>query len=133
MANFNFRQVAQDATQLCHLMSGRTKMETESVIAAGELTIVKFDFAPKFDQNGAPVIDQNGEQDTFGVVVFEEYPDCYYSVGTVFTKICHAWAAQFGGSAEAASVELEKSGGVKVRFIAGKTKKGNNLVNVEIL
>lgn len=131
---FDFRKSAQSATQLCELMAGREKLTTEEVIGAGELTITAFDFAPKFDQNGQPVGDSStGEQDTFGVVVFKEHPDRYYSVGTVFTKVCKAWAEQFGGSAEAASVELTKSGGVKVRFSNGKTKKGNNLVNVEIL
>lgn len=131
---FDFRKSAQSATQLCELMAGREKLTTEEVIDAGELTITAFDFAPKFDQNGQPVCDPyTGEHDTFGVVVFKEHPDRYYSVGTVFTKVCKAWAAQFGGSAEAASVELGKSGGVRVRFSDGKTKRGNNLVNVEIL
>ena len=134
MAKFDFRQVAQDSTQLCRLMSGRTKMDTEEVIAAGVLTIMAFDFAPKFDKDGHPLADPStGEQDTFGVVTFKEHPDRYYSVGTVFTKVCKAWSEQFGGSAEAASVELTKAGGVQVRFSAGKTKAGNNLVNVEII
>lgn len=134
MAKFDFRSVAQNATQLCALMAGREKMSTDEVIAHGDLTIIAFDFAPKFDQNGNPVADPTtGEQDTFGVVVFDEFPERYYSVGTVFSKVCKAWADQFGGSADAASAELAKSGGVKVRFSNGKTKKGNNLVNVEIL
>lgn len=132
--NINFRQIAQDTTQLCRLMSGRTKMDTDEVVEAGVLTITAFDFAPKFDKEGHPLADPStGEQDVFGVVTFAEHPDRYYSVGTVFTKVCKAWAEQFGGSAEAASVELTKSGGVQVRFSEGKTKAGNNLINVEIV
>lgn len=131
---FNFKQVAQDSTQLCRLMSGREKLDTSEVVAEDSLTIIAFDFAPKFDQQGNPVaIPETGEQDTFGVVVFAEYPDRYYNVGTVFTKVCKAWAAGFSGDAEAASAALAKDGGVKVRFSEGKTKKGNNLVNVDIL
>lgn len=130
---FSFKQSAQESTLLCKLMSGREKMTTEDV-AGKELTIVAFDFAPKFDQNGNPVADPStGEQDVFGVVTFKERRDKYYNVGTVFTKVCKVWAAAFSGDAEAASQALEKEGGVRVRFTEGKTKKGNNLVNVEII
>ena len=130
---FNFRETAQQATLLCKLMQGREKLDTEDVLNQ-ELTITAFDFAPKFDKDGNPMYDEsNGEADMFGVVTFSEMPDKYYCVGTVFTKVCKAWAAGFSGSAEAASSELAKSGGVKVRFELGKTKKGNNLVSVRIL
>lgn len=129
---FNFRQVAQESTLLCKLMQNRTKLETDEVVGK-ELTIIAFDFAPKFDQEGNAVCDADGVADTFGVVVFKELPDRYYNVGTVFTKVCKSWAEGFSGSAEAASSELEKSGGVTVKFTMGRTKKGNNLVSVEIL
>lgn len=130
---FNFRQTAQESTLLCKLMQNRTKLETDDVVDK-ELTIIAFDFAPKFDADGNRMADPaTGEMDTFGVVVFKELPDNYYNVGTVFTKVCKAWADGFSGSAEAASSELAKSGGVPVRFTRGRTKKGNNLVSVEIL
>ena len=131
-ANFNFKQAAQESTLLCKLMQNREKLDTDDVIGQ-ELTIVGFDFAPKFDQQGNPVCDAStGEQDVFGVVVFAEN-DGYYCVGTVFTKVCKVWAAAYNGDAEAASTDLAAQGGVKVRFSEGKTKRGNNLVNVEIL
>lgn len=130
---FNFRQTAQESTLLCKLMSNRTKLDTDDVVGK-ELTIIAFDFAPKFDQDGNPVADPStGEADKFGVVVFKELPDNYYNVGTVFTKVCKNWAAGFSDDAEAASSALAKEGGVKVRFTMGRTKKGNNLVSVEII
>ncbi len=130
---FNFKQVAQESTLLCKLMQNREKLETDEVVGQ-DLTIIAFDFAPKFDSEGNRVADpETGEQDTFGVVVFAEYPDRYYNVGTVFTKVCKNWAEGFSGDAEAASSALEKSGGVKVRFNMTRTKKGNNLVAVDIL
>ena len=132
MAKFNFKQSAQESTLLCKLMQGREKLETSDVVGK-ELTIIGFDFAPKFDQQGNRVIDEmTGEQDEFGVVIFKEI-EGYYGVGTVFTKVCKVWAAAYDGDADAASVDLARSGGVKVRFSEGKTKRGNNLVNVEIL
>lgn len=129
---FSFKQAAQEVTLLSPIMMNREKLDTDDVINR-ELTIIAFDFAPKFDKDGNPIIDQStGEVDTFGVVVFEEMPDKYYCVGSVFTKVCHAWAAPFESAAEA-SEALESEGGVKVRFRPSKTKKGNNLTAVEIL
>lgn len=130
--SFNFKQVAQENTLLSAIMVGRNKLETEDILGK-ELTIVGFDFAPKFDQSGKPVVDPStGEADTFGVVVFAEHPDSYYCVGAVFTKVCHAWAAPFT-SAQEASEALAAEGGVRVKFTPSKTKKGNNLTAVEIL
>lgn len=130
--SFNFKQVAQENTLLSAIMVGRNKLETEDILGK-ELTIIGFDFAPKFDQSGKPVVDPStGESDTFGVVVFAEYPDSYYCVGAVFTKVCHAWAAPFT-SAQEASEALAAEGGVRVKFTPSKTKKGNNLTAVEIL
>lgn len=130
---FNFKKVAQENTSLAAIMVGRKKLETEEILNQ-VLTIKAFDFAPKFDKNGNPVVDQTtGEIDCFGVVVFAEFPDSYYSVGTVFTKVCKAWAAGFDGDVKLASEELEKSGGVQVKFTSSKTRGGNNLTAVEIL
>ena len=130
--SFNFKQVAQENTLLSAIMVGKEKLETEQVINK-ELTIIAFDFAPKFDQSGNRIIDEaTGEVDEFGVVVFAEMPDRYYCVGTVFTKVCKAWASAFESAAEA-SEALAAEGGVRVKFTPSKTKKGNNLTAVEIL
>lgn len=128
----NFKKIAQDSTVLCKLQSGRTKLDTEDVVGK-TLTIVAFDFAPKFDKNGGPIIDDTtGEAETYGVLVFAEMPDKYYNVGIVFTKVCHAWMVGYD-TPEEASADLEAEGGVQVAFTMGKTKGGNNLVNVEII
>lgn len=130
--SFDFKKVAMQNTLLCSIMVDKEKLETDDVINK-ELTIIGFDFAPKFDKDGQPIIDSStGETDTFGVVVFKEMPDKYYCVGAVFTKVCHAWMSGFT-SAEEASAELLKSGGVRVKFTPSKTKRGNNLTAVEIL
>lgn len=130
--SFDFKKAAQETTLLSPVMLNRDKLETPDVINQ-DLTIIEFGFAPKFDDKGRPVVDAStGEVDTFGVVVFAEKPHHYYCVGTVFTKVCHAWAAEFP-TAEEASTALRESGGVRVRFTGSKTKKGNNLTAVEIL
>lgn len=130
--SFNFKKAAQAETALSPVMVGRTKLSTEEILDT-DLTIVNFGFAPKFNESGSPIVDEStGEADVFGVVVFKELPDSYYSVGAVFTKVCKAWASGFS-SVEEASSALEKSGGVRVRFKESKTKKGNNLTSVDIL
>lgn len=132
MATFNFKQAAQESTLLSKIMSNRTKLETSEILDT-PLTVVGFDFAPKFDQQGNRIADENGEMDTFAVIVFDEYPDRYYCAGAVFTKVCKNWVAGFSGDADAASSALAKAGGVKVKFTESRTKKGNNLTSVEIL
>lgn len=128
----NFKKIAQENTQLCSLMAGREKVTTDEVVNQ-TLTIIAFDFAPKFDSDGTPIVDETtGEADVFGVVVFQENPDKYYCVGEVFTRVCKAWASGYE-SPEAASKDLEEQGGVKVVFKNSKTRRGNNLVSVDIL
>lgn len=127
-----FKQIAQQVTLLSPIMLDRDKLETED-IQGRELTVIAFDFAPKFAKDGTPITNPiTGEVDTFGVVVFKEHPDKYYCVGAVFTKVCQAWASEYN-SAEEASLALEAEGGVRVRFTPSRTKRGNNLTAVEIL
>lgn len=127
-----FKQQAQEATLLSPIMKDREKMATEDVVGR-ELTIVGFNFAPKFDEKGYAIVDsETGQPDEFGVVIFSEEPDKYYCVGAVFTKVCKLWAADYPTVKEASDA-LAASGGVKVKFSEGKTKRGNNLVNVDIL
>lgn len=128
-----FKKIAQDTTVLCKLQSGRTKIENGD-IAGEELTIIAFDFAPKFDQKtNEPIIDpETGEVETYGVLVFKEYPENYYNSGMVMSKVCHAWMEGYE-TPEEASADLAAEGGVTVRITMGKTKKGNNIGNVEII
>lgn len=129
---FDFKRIAQEATLLSPVMAGREKLKTEEVVDQ-EFTIIEFGFAPKIDEEGNTIYDpETGEIDTFGVVVFSEMPDRYYSVGKIFTNVCHMWAAPFD-SAEEASAALAAEGGVRVKFTSSKTKKGKNLVAVQIL
>lgn len=129
----NFKKVAQENTVACKLMLGREKLDTDEVVGK-VCTVVGFDFAPKFDTDGAPVIDPStGEVDKFGVIILDEFPDKYYNVGTVFTKVCKAWAAEYEDDAEAASHDLAEQGGVQVKFVRAKTKAGKQLINVVIM
>lgn len=119
----DFRKIAIDELSLCPLMAGREKLTSEDLIGK-EVTIVEFDFA---------TITEKGEKKTFPVLLLKEYPDHYYNGGTLLKKLCEAWAAEYDGDIEAASNDLLRSGGVKIRVSATRTKTGNNLVNVDVV
>ena len=123
MAKINFKKMAQDELSLSPLMAGKTQIKTDDLI--GEtVTVVAFDFA---------TITDRGVEKTFPVLIFAEYPDRYYTGGTLLNKMCAAWAAEYDGDIAAASAALSDEGGVKIRFSAGKTKSGNNLTNIDVL
>lgn len=127
-----FKQIAVENVSLCKLMVGREKIETGDIIGE-QLTIIAFDFAPKFDDAGSPIVNpETGEADVYSVVTFQEAPGKYYCGGSILTKICQAWAAGYD-SPEKASEDLEKEGGVKVSFRSTRTRGGKSLTSVDII
>lgn len=127
-----FKEMAQDSTSLCKLQSGREKMETDDILGR-PVTIIAFDFAPKFDKEGNQIFNEDGTPDTYAVFVFAEFPDLYYNAGKVLTKVAKAWAEAYEGDCEAASAALEESGGVQIEVEMGRTNAGKNLAKVKIL
>lgn len=118
-----FREIAAKTLSLSDLMAGREKMTTEDLIGK-TVTCVEFDFA---------AINDKGTEKIFPVLIFAEYPDKYYTGGTLLNKMCQAWAGEYDGDVSAASNALSDEGGVKIRFSSGKTKSGNNLTNIDVL
>lgn len=119
----NFREIAAKTLSLSELMAGREKLTTEELVGK-TVTMMEFDFA---------TIEDKGEAKVFPVMVFAEFPNCYYSGGTLLKKMCQAFVAEYDGDIAAASAALADDGGVKLRFSAGKTKSGNNLTNIDVL
>lgn len=117
---FNFKQAAQKATVLSPLMEGREKVDTDT-LQGQELTIIAADWV------------QQSEGTEYPCIIFKEKPNNYYCGGIILKKIVAEWLDSFSGNVEGMNAELEKAGGVKIRLTNGKTKKNNNLVNVEIL
>lgn len=127
-----FKELAQESTSLCKLQSGREKMDTDDIIGK-PVTIIAFDFAPKFDKEGNQIFNEDGTPDTYAVFVFAEHPDMYYNAGIVLTKVARAWAEAYEGDYEAASAALEEAGGVQIEVEMGRTNGGKNLAKVTIL
>ena len=119
----DFRKIAISELSLSPLMAGRNQIKTDDLIGQ-EVTVMEFDFA---------TITDKGEEKTFPVMILKEYPDSYYNGGILLSKLCAAWASEYEGDCEAASEDLKKSGGVKLRFTSTRTKSGNNLTSVSVV
>lgn len=128
---FDFKKAAQSTTSLSYLTAGKEALKTAAVVNQ-ELTVIGFDLADKWDKKTKqPIVNKDtGEIEKFGIIIFSEYPNNYYCVGKIFTKICLAWAAGFDNDTVAASAELASSGGVKVKFYE---IPGTDYVSVDIL
>lgn len=120
-----FAAIAKEATALSgsELMKDRTKVDTDELYGE-EITITGFDFLTSTDRSG--------ETKDFAVCTYAEDPKAFFFAGTVLTKICKAWAADYDSAAEA-SEALAEDGGVVIKMSKGKTKKGNTITNVDIL
>ena len=119
----DFRKIASKKLSLSPLMAHRGQIQTSDLLGQ-TVTVIRFDFAHIADK---------GEEKVFPVLLFAEYPDKYYNGGCLLLKVCEAWAAEFDGDVEAASIALEDSGGVQIKFSANKTKSGNNLTSITVL
>ena len=119
-----FASIAKEATTLCEIMQGKTKVDTDELLDQ-EITITAFDFIE--------LKDKSGEMKKFAVICYAEDPEAFFFAGTVLTKICEAWAKEFEGSAEDASAAIAEDGGVVIKMTKGKTKNGRSITNVEVL
>lgn len=119
----SFREIAVNELSLSPLMAGRDQIKTDDLIGK-TVTVEAFDFA---------TITDKGVEKTFPVLLLAEYPDNYYNGGTLLSKLCAAWAAEFDGDVVAASEALNEEGGVKLKFTATKTKSGNNLTAIDVI
>ena len=118
----SFQQIASKAIGGCALMTNRTKVSTDRILAEHPdyITIMQFDFAAS-------------TQGQFAVVELAEYTNSYYPCGMSITNICREWVAAYEGDIEQANADLRASGGCKVRLERVRTNKGNAFVKVTVL
>ena len=118
-----FAALAKEATSLSEIMKGKTKVDVDELYGE-DITITGFDFLTSTDKSG--------ETKDFAVCTYAEDENAFFFGGTVLTKICKAWLADYDSPAEA-SEALAAEGGVVIRMSKGKTKNGNKITTVEIL
>ena len=126
MANM-FAQMAQRATTLSPIMTGREKITVEDIIAnyPDGITVVEFDMITTPDQNGQP--------STYPVIAFAEDSSRFIYGGKALYDICTLWVSNFDGDIDATSAALKAAGGVKIKLAKSHTKQGRNFTQVEVI
>ena len=121
-----FATSAKEATSLSEIMKGKTKIDVDELYGE-EITIIGFDFLTTTDE-------RTKETKEFAVCTYKEDPDAFFFAGTILTKICKRWMADFGfNTPEECSEALEADGGCVIVMSKGKTKNGNKITNVDII
>lgn len=117
MANKNIlANIAREAAGGSRLMQGREKLVTEDII--NEALTLR-------DCDKVSSIDADGIVNDYYVVVFDEYPDNYYSGGQQLTKICAA--------IEANGLKNElNANGLKIELTRKKTAAGRRFTAVTV-
>lgn len=117
----NFRESAKRRTSGSPVLEGRTKIDTDSLIARypNEITITDFDFL-------------SGENEPYVVCTFAEDPGAYFNGGRILTEIFAGFVDGYDGDLAKTQAEFREQG-LKVRLYHGRTKKGNKVTLVEVL
>lgn len=116
-----FSNSAKSVTTLSPLMNGRSKVDTKSLINKYPegVTLIGFDLM------------HNGN-DTYPLFIIKEEPAFFFG-GSVLMNVVNEWLSMYDGDIDQCSHDLEMDGGVKVKLTEGRTKKGNNIINVEVV
>lgn len=115
------KMIAEEATTLSLLMSGKEKLSTEEIIAnyGGEITITECDMV-------------NDGKNAYPVFTIKENEKAFYCGGIVLRRIVEAWIG-YCGDIDKVNEMLAKDP-VAVRLEEGKTKDNkNSLTRVTIL
>lgn len=122
-----FATLAKKATTLSPLMDGRDKMSTKDVIEQypDGITVIGFDLIT--------TTDNNGNANTYPIIVFEEDAKKFIYGGKALNDICTLWVGHFEGDIDACSAALAAAGGVKIKLASGTTKQGRSFTSVEVI
>lgn len=124
----NFAAIAVKETTLSPVCEGREKTTTEAIMKnyPDGITVLEFDIVTM--QN-----EKTKEIEPVPVIAFKENPDVFFFGGALLERICQSWIAAYDGDIETASKELKRSGGVKMKFRATRTRSGNNFTAIDIV
>ena len=129
---FDFKSSAKANAGSFIMKEHPNKIMPEDVITAypDGITITGFDFI-----NTTRVEKETGEAitDYFPVLSFKEDDKSYFNGGAALKQICTEWANAFHGDTQAASDELNTSGGVKIKMTKTRTQNNNTFFQVDVL
>lgn len=120
----DFKALAKKQTTLSTIMADREKMSNDELIEKypDGVTIMAFDY-----------VTSKKTSKQYPVFNFAEDPSVFVNGGTVIDRVFAEFVKVCGGDVDAASQELKRQGGLKVKFGHGTTKNGDDLITVEIL
>ncbi len=120
----NFKEIAKAQTTLSEVMNNKEKVTNDYLINEypNGFTITNFDF-----------IRSNKDSGRYAVYNIAENSNIFASAGTVLNRIFEDFVEEYNGDVYTASNELKKYGGLKVKLSHGHTRKGNNVILVDIL
>lgn len=117
-----FAAAAKKATTLSPIMEGKERLTVDDVISL---------YPEYVTINGFDIISSGLE--SYPVLTFAEDSNKFVFGGAIMNNICHDWAQLYDGDVEEASEQLNKAGGVKIKFEKGRTKSGNNLTKAIVI
>lgn len=120
----DFRNMAKRQTTLSEVMTDRDKISTYDLIAKypDGVTIVAFDY-----------IKSKKSISKYPVFNIAEDATVFCNGGTILDHIFHDFVEAMDGDVKAASDELRRQGGLRVKLSKGETKSGDELTIVEVI
>lgn len=120
----DFRDLAKRQTTLSDVMLNREKVKTTDLINdyPDGVTIIAFDY-----------VTSKKSKTPYPVFNIAEDPTIFCNGSTILDRIFSSFVKQYDGDVKAASDELRRQGGLKVKLGHGTTKAGDELVTVEVL
>lgn len=120
----DFRNMAKRQTTLSEVMNDRDKVSTDELIEKypDGVTINAFDYITSKKSKGK-----------YPVFNIAEDPKVFCNGGTILDRIFQDFVNAMDGDVAAASNELRRQGGLKVKLSHGETKNGDDLTVVEVL
>lgn len=123
-----FTDLAKKKTEGSPVLTGRTKMTTDEIIARfpDGVTINGFDFL-------------NGKNGPYVVCCFRQDPLAFFNGGKILTEIFESFVMEykqddmtFEDAQAACMLDFEKEG-LKVKLSNGRTKDGNRVTLVDVI
>lgn len=125
----SFKSVAQERTGNRNTnvsfpdLEGRTKISVDELMEKHPdgVTIISFGrWTPK-------------NKDPMYPALFLEEPNRFLWSSKVLQDLIDAWIDDYAGDAVTCAKELEAEGGIKVKFVRGKTKQGRDVIYVNLV
>lgn len=119
-------KAAERETTLSAIMVGRVKLGMDEVIHAYP-DGVRIDCCDMVSYTNG-----DGSKVEFPVLGIMGEDKCFFG-GAVISNIIKAWLEMVGGDFDVLNDTLTAGGGIRLKFTQGRTKRGNNITNVEVL